>query len=241
MNTRLYLFEPNGSPNCPQNLTNGCFNTGLLEGCADPKQFERIEDVINYANSRHEALRMVKTADEAMTLCKAFPPSQTVIPPPLSVIPPRPQDVSPSATPPPMGGTVGNSLTIPPDTATEREFKMGDVYRLILQSERDGRIDIDTGATYPGCSRSNPDGCKPMQFRGADALAQAIEYSYANGEIPVGVNNVDEVWAIVEGKMPIQESSILSGGMSTTTIGLIAASIAAFFFLPKLFKGKKVL
>lgn len=233
MKTRLVLYEPAGSPNCPSNLPQGCFNTGLLEGCVDPQQFDARypEQLINYTNEHGEAIKRVSNADEALTLCKAWQAPVNVVPPPQSITQggARPQDIAPSATPPPMGGAVGGPSAIT-DTPTERSFKMGEIYRLIILSAN-GKY--DTGATYPSCHISNPDGCKPVQF---NSEQDAIDYALQNGEIPVRVNSVQEAWDIVEGKIAIQESSILGQGFDTMT--LLAIGAAAVFVLPMLLKKK---
>ena len=107
------------------------------------------------------------------------------------------------------------------------------IYRLILESATlPGRF--DTGATYPACSQTNPSGCLPIQF---GSLAEAIDYSYAHGEIPYRVDSVAETWAIVEGRETIDPSRIYAEntgtggggdgtilGMSSTTVLLLAGA-----------------
>lgn len=134
-----------------------------------------------------------------------------------------PQHTKPSDTPPPI---------IPPDKDTNGGFHFmpGKVYRLILESAP-GRI--DTGASYPLCSRSNPDACKPIQFADVET---AVNYAKANNEIPVRVNTADEAWAIMEGSQPIDEANIITGGLLDNPAVLVAGLIGILFVAPKLFK-----
>jgi len=105
------------------------------------------------------------------------------------------------------------------------------VYRLILQSAP-GRV--DTGATYPACTRDNPDGCGPMQF---SSVGEAVQYALAHGEVPYMVSSVNEVWGIVDGSLPIHPNQILQSapgalaGMDWST--LLTLGGLALFFLKK--------
>lgn len=71
-NERLWLYEYPGSKNCPPTLTNGCYNTGLRDGCGDARQFADYESLKAWAESHGEQLRQVSSAEEAMTLCKGI-------------------------------------------------------------------------------------------------------------------------------------------------------------------------
>lgn len=164
-----------------------------------------------------DALRAV-----GMTQClpkEPPPPAATTFDP----IKARPQDIGPSLTPPPMG----QALTYQPvtDTPGNLEIKMGTVYRMLLQ-ESNGTV--NSGATYPGCSRSNPDGCKPISFANMD---DAVFYSKGHNEVPVRVHDAEEAWAIVEGRIPVSESSIFSGLDISPT--MIAVGLAALFMLTR--------
>jgi hypothetical protein len=75
-NTRLIFYDPPGSPNCPPALqAEGCWNTGLLEGCGDPRQFATRVDLEAYAASRGETLRQTATAAEGLALCRGWSPA----------------------------------------------------------------------------------------------------------------------------------------------------------------------
>lgn len=151
--------------------------------------------------------------------------------PPISTLP---RDIAPSQTPPPIGTMDGGTSPRPitaTDTAGGLTIMPGKTYRLILQTAP-GRV--DTGATYPLCSRSNTDACKPIQFA---TIQDAVNYANAHNEIPLQVSSVDEVWAIVEGRIPVNEANVLGGD---NTMIWIAAGIAAVFILPKLLKKRSV-
>jgi hypothetical protein len=115
---------------------------------------------------------------------------------------------------------------------------MADVFRLILQTAP-GRV--DTGATYSGCNRSNPNACQPLQTA---TIQAAVDYAHAHNEIPVRVSSVDEAWNIAEGKQPIQQSQIITGSggdlmsLFSDPIMLGVAAIGVIFLVPKLFKKK---
>jgi len=156
----------------------------------------------------------------------------------------RAEDLIPSLTPPPMG-TPNQVNAI--DSGGSQFMDEGQVYRLILFTPRakgttDNPENIDypeggtwdTGASYPLCSRSNTDACRPIQFL---KQQDAINFATSHGEIPVRVNNVDDVWAIIEGAKPIEDHMILSDvGMGG--LGMLAIGAAALFVLPKLFKKR---
>jgi len=253
MSTRLIIYEPPGSINCPPELVDGCWNTGLLEGCGDPQQFANRVTLEAYAYGRGETIRQVTTAAEGLALCKAWqqpvapkPPTTFVVPttpPPIGGAPGGGQVYSPPGLQPPIQtpgapepdtSSPGGPTILPGDTSTGRTFQMGEVYRLIIVSEP-GRV--DTGALYPGCSRSNPDACKPMQFA---SIEDAVAYSKANNEIPYLVNTIDEAWSIVDGSQAINPAQVISDGAGggVGTIGMVAIGAMALFFLPKMLKKR---
>ena len=100
-------------------------------------------------------------------------------------------------------------------------------FRLILETAP-GRV--DTGATYEGCSSADPDACMPVQFA---SVAEAVDYAYKYGEMPMLVNSAEEAFAIAEGRLIPDESKVipepsLFSGIST---GWWIAGAAALMFL----------
>lgn len=106
----------------------------------------------------------------------------------------------------------------------------GTVYRLILETAPNR---VDTGATYPLCSRSNTDACKPIQFA---SIQDAINYAAANNETPVSVSTEEEAWAIIEGTQPIHSESIIPIGGFSSELPWVAVAIGAVLILPRLLK-----
>lgn len=77
---RAYIFSPPGSPSCPPDAVNGCYNTGHIDTNApagqaclnpDPQQFGSLQDLIAYANSHGEALRQFNSVAEVNAVCGA--------------------------------------------------------------------------------------------------------------------------------------------------------------------------
>lgn len=93
----------------------------------------------------------------------------------------------------------------------------------------------NTGASYLGCSRSNPDACRPAQFANLDDL---LAYTAAHNEIPVQVSSPDEAFAIMEGRAQINEANILTGGAPSLGM-MVAVGAAALLVLPALLKRGK--
>lgn len=93
----------------------------------------------------------------------------------------------------PITGTVMTTATATPEGGGVVD-RSGRPYRLVLVSAP-GRI--DSGATYPGCSRANPDACRPGQF---PTIQAAWDYAAAHGETPLLVGSPDEAWDIAEGR-----------------------------------------
>ena len=115
-----------------------------------------------------------------------------------------------------------------------------DVYRLILETSP-GRV--DTGATYQGCTRANPDACQPVQF---SSVQDAINFAHQRGEVPVKVPNEIVAWDIVDGRHAITDDMIITsptdGIFSSLTANpmlLAGVAVAAIFILPKLLGGRK--
>ncbi len=79
------------------------------------------------------------------------------------------------------------------------------IYRLILPGYTRGISGFDTGATLPGCSRENPNGCDPRHFETAE---QITAYAHTRGEIPAVVNSVEEVWAFVDRENAVRAALI---------------------------------
>lgn len=189
---------------------------------------------------------------EALTQAGRVCGTATAAPPPPLSAPPAlpggytpPQNLIPSQTPPPMGSNqAGTSQNLPPvfnggpsniqatDTPGGLTIMPGQVYRLIMVTAP-GRV--DTGATYPLCSRSNPDACQPIQFT---TVGEAVSYAQQHGETPLQVNNAEEAWSIVEGKAPINPEHILGQGGGSDWMLWAAGILAAVFVLPKVFKKR---
>lgn len=79
---RAYIFSPPGSPSCPPDAVNGCYNTGHIDTDApagqsclnpDPQQFGSLQDLIAYANSHGESLRQFNSVAEINAVCGASP------------------------------------------------------------------------------------------------------------------------------------------------------------------------
>ena len=139
------------------------------------------------------------------TLAEWFAPPSTL----PGVLPPVTHSIVTATVSPAVHWTV----TADPDTEIPRRET---IYRLIIDMAP-GRI--DTGATYPGCSRDNQAACVPIQF---STMEEALAYAAANGETPVIVPDADTAWGMVEGTIPIP-----SPGISPTMLGLGAAAVLA--------------
>jgi hypothetical protein len=107
---------------------------------------------------------------------------------------------------------------------------------MILDAGRGDGL-LDTGASYPGCSRETPDACQGAQFA---SLADAVAYAYAHGEVPVIAASEAEVWAVMEGTAQLQPSRIIppgSGGSGlpggSTMLYFAGAAVALMFLLRK--------
>lgn len=77
---RAYIYSPYGSPLCPSNLPNGCYNTGRYDssaprgqGCLnpDPVQFADYNSMAQYARRQGETLLEVQSVTEINRLCSA--------------------------------------------------------------------------------------------------------------------------------------------------------------------------
>lgn len=108
------------------------------------------------------------------------------------------------------------------------------VYRFILETDH-GVIDgvhvgvkFDTGASYAECIPANPDGCRPMQF---GSLDEAVQYSFANDEIPVRVESIEETWEYVLGQRRIPAERVIPGSSLDLPLGWIAAAIGGAWLL----------
>ena len=80
---------------------------------------------------------------------------------------------------------------------------------------------FDTGANIATCSRSNPNGCSPIQFRDPGGMAAMVKYAKDHGEVLVRVNSIDEAFAIMEGKTMPNPSQIVTG-TTDSSVGLLA-------------------
>lgn len=213
------------------------FDTGAsYPGCCpdnpaacDPRQFNSFDDAANYARSKGEKPVRVWSVDQTWKMMQSLnvdcgsAPKQTVATVPTTPISPTVVQSYPGETPvysqTPTSPDIMPSLTPTPSTTPSLSpgavapAPSGTIYRLILRSERNGKITFDTGATYPACSQSNPEGCQPMQFESEKA---AVEYALAHGETPVRVSSEAEAWDIAEGRKPIVANQIIStAGLET--------------------------
>lgn len=127
-----------------------------------------------------------------------IPPALDTPPPPLNIV----NNVIPSALNPsqtPQQGlpgiqTGGNGQT------TMR-------YRFFIESTTPYHR-FDTGANVATCSRANPNGCDPMQFKDLGAL---LTYAREHGETVVRVTSLDEAFNIIEGKTTVNPSQVVTG------------------------------
>jgi hypothetical protein len=76
---RLWVNDPAGSPNCPGNLVNGCYNTDAYDPnhsplCYDPQQFADFASMLAYATGRGETLTQTSAAGAA-SLCSLKAPA----------------------------------------------------------------------------------------------------------------------------------------------------------------------
>jgi len=123
---------------------------------------------------------------------------------------------NPVPVPIPGNPNVGGSDGLIPD------FSGDPIYRLIFETEP-GRV--DTGATYPGCSRDNTGPCIPVQF---GTIEEAVDYARSHGEEPLIVPDVETAWGIVEGTIPKP-----SAGISPAVMGLGALAVIALLLWRK--------
>jgi len=111
---RLWINDPAGSPNCPTNLPNGCYNTGAYDPartpmCYDPVQFADFNALLAYSTARGEQLLQSDSAATAYALCSVQPVVTTA---------PAPTQPNPAT---PTGGTYPTSPTgtsAPPGSCT---------------------------------------------------------------------------------------------------------------------------
>lgn len=117
---------------------------------------------------------------------------------------PLPQNTGPSETP---KSSITNIESIRKNTM---------VYRFFIETAP-GRI--DTGASYPACSRANPSGCNPVQFA---TIQDALDYAKSKGETLVKAASGDEAFDIIEGKQPLNTANIVSSTSDMVPWGTLA-------------------
>ena len=101
----------------------------------------------------------------------------------------------------------------------------GPIYRLILPVG--SGTSVDTGATYPSCSRENSAACDPKHF---GSRQEALNYAKEKGEVPVMVTSVAHAWDIVEGRRkPSIFSGLQTAGASTLLWGLGGIFLLSWF------------
>lgn len=124
------------------------------------------------------------------------------------------------------------------------------VYRLILQTAP-GRV--DTGATYPGCTREQPDLCYALQFA---TVQEAFSFAAGHNEIPRIVQSADEAFNLAEEEersrllqtqytgpsaspMPIPTNGSVVGSPLQSAVspyGPLALGVLALLFVAKKFR-----
>ena len=143
-------------------------------------------------------------------------PTDILIPAALDT-PPPPATVQP-------GGVITSILT--PSTTPQQgtptvqsggNGRTGMKYRFFIESTTPYHR-WDTGANLATCSRSNPNGCDPVQFRDPGGLQAMIAFARQRNETLVRVHSIEEAFDIIEGKRAVSPSQILtstSGGGSS--------------------------
>ncbi len=110
------------------------------------------------------------------------------------------------------------------------------IYRLLL-THADmglppgaGGENVESGATYAGCSIDNRAVCQPKSFL---SMADGITYSIGHGEIPYQVHSEAEAWGITNGSIPIDESRVLTQPLGTFNFATVAVLAGVGFWLWK--------
>lgn len=232
---RLLIWSERGDGSIESGATYQACSRTNPAGC-DPQTFPNEAAARAYAAAHNEIVAWVTSAEDAWKSVetlkdKPLNTAPILVMPPASVPPVAPQNIAPSITPPPMGMPTGGLIA--PETPGERQFVQGTIYRLLIMSERrDGSV--ESGATYAGCSRSNPTGCQPLTFANMD---DALFYCSEHNEIPVAVASADDAWDIVDGKKTVDPNMILSTAGISTPLLLVGVA-AAVLVLPKLLKKR---
>ena len=95
---------------------------------------------------------------------------------------------------------------------------------------------FDTGANIATCSRSNPNGCDPIQFRDPGGMVAMVKLAKERGETLVRVGSIDEAFAIIEGRVMPNPNQIVTG-TSESGFGLLAM-LPLVGILYSAFKGR---
>lgn len=112
------------------------------------------------------------------------------------------------------------------------------LYRFILQVSAGWA----TGSNRPGCTQQNSSACDPRMF---GTLADAVNFAYANGELPYLVYSDVEAWQLVNGQIQPDSARVLPPGTQSTggdgstgglfglssTSLLIGAGVILLFFM----------
>lgn len=128
-----------------------------------------------------------------------------------------------------VGPSINNALPSGPASSVGGQM-LTQTYRFILAVNGG----FATGANLQGCSQTNSAMCDPQFF---NTLQDAINYAYANGQIPYKVDSSNDPWALMAGTMQIDPARVYnqdgSLGVTVNVFGipawmLIAAGVAVY-------------
>jgi hypothetical protein len=126
-----------------------------------------------------------------------------------------------------------NSGAVPRPSANMLNIGFAPMMRFYVESiNPEGRTVYDTGASYPACSRSNPDGCQPIQF---GSLDDVLWYASQHNETPIPVQSSEEAFALIEAERAKAGAPAGGGilGMDTGTLVAVGAGLAAIVWISR--------